>query len=119
LYLVKGLMARGEAIGAHGGLFVAGNKPMRVREAGCEQRGRPTGSLAYGSFPGLSMGIAEEADMRDILMRLVRDEEGPTAVEYAILVWGIAMLILGAVYAFGGKVSAKLDGVANTLDTKF
>lgn len=57
--------------------------------------------------------------MRETLIRLIRDEEGPTAVEYAILVGGIAMVIIAAVYTFGAKVSEKLDGAGKTLGTNY
>jgi Flp pilus assembly pilin Flp len=36
--------------------------------------------------------------------RFLSDEEGPTAVEYAIMVAGIAVVIIAVVFLLGGKV---------------
>jgi len=44
---------------------------------------------------------------------LLRDEEAPTAVEYGLMVAGIAVLIIGAVWALGGGLS-NLFGSVNT-----
>ena len=38
------------------------------------------------------------------LQKLIRDEEAPTAVEYAIMVAGIAVLIIAAVFFLGTSV---------------
>jgi pilus assembly protein Flp/PilA len=38
--------------------------------------------------------------------RLLRDESGATAIEYALIASGIAGVIVGAVGALGGKVTA-------------
>jgi Flp pilus assembly pilin Flp len=37
--------------------------------------------------------------------RVGRDESGATAVEYALLLGGIAAAIIVMIYAFGGKVN--------------
>ncbi len=50
------------------------------------------------------------------LLRLWNDEEAPTAVEYALMVAGIAVVIIAAVWALGGAVSSKFDGVTGTLN---
>jgi pilus assembly protein Flp/PilA len=49
------------------------------------------------------------------LMRLWKDEEAPTAVEYALMVAGIAGVIIVAVYALGGKVSSRFDVISKTI----
>jgi pilus assembly protein Flp/PilA len=36
---------------------------------------------------------------------LVRDESGATAVEYSLIIGGIAAVIIVVVYAFGAKVN--------------
>jgi pilus assembly protein Flp/PilA len=38
------------------------------------------------------------------VIRLIKDEEAPTAVEYAIMVAGIGVAITAAVYALGSTV---------------
>ena len=35
---------------------------------------------------------------------LLRDEQGPTAVEYAFMIAGVAAIILGIVFVFGAQV---------------
>jgi Flp pilus assembly pilin Flp len=40
-----------------------------------------------------------------LLGRLVRDEAGATAVEYALVLGGIAAVIIVMVFAFGGKTN--------------
>jgi pilus assembly protein Flp/PilA len=47
--------------------------------------------------------------------RLRSDDRGATAVEYGLLIAGIAALIIGAVFAFGPAIAALFDGVAGQL----
>jgi pilus assembly protein Flp/PilA len=54
--------------------------------------------------------------MFERLKSLFRDEEGPTAVEYAIMVGGIAVVIIGAVLFFGHTVSSSIDTAAQKLE---
>jgi Flp pilus assembly pilin Flp len=46
--------------------------------------------------------------MLEKLRRFLADEEGPTAVEYAIMVAGIAVVIIAVVFLLGGKVRDSL-----------
>ncbi len=48
--------------------------------------------------------------------RFWREEDGATAVEYALMVALIAVVIIVAVRAVGTSVSAKFDLVATELD---
>lgn len=50
-------------------------------------------------------------------MRFIADEDGASAVEYALLVGLIAVAIIGAVTALGTKISTLFTNVANTLPT--
>jgi pilus assembly protein Flp/PilA len=50
-------------------------------------------------------------------MRFIADEEGASAVEYALLVGLIAVAIVGAVTALGTKISTMFTNVSNTLPT--
>jgi pilus assembly protein Flp/PilA len=52
--------------------------------------------------------------MKD-LVRLLKDEEAPTAVEYGLMVAGIAVVILGAVWALGGNMSSKFTTVSDQI----
>ena len=42
--------------------------------------------------------------MLNNLKKLIRDEQAPTAVEYALMVAGIAVVIVAAVYLLGSGV---------------
>jgi pilus assembly protein Flp/PilA len=49
------------------------------------------------------------------LMRFFKDEEGATAVEYALMVFLIAVVIIAAVKLLGTNVSATFNTVATTI----
>ena len=49
------------------------------------------------------------------IKRLLKDEEAPTAVEYALMVAGIAVVIIAAVWLLGGTVSSKFDQVGASI----
>lgn len=44
-----------------------------------------------------------------------RTEDGASAVEYGLLVAGIAALIVAVVFLFGGMVSKVFSGTCNTI----
>lgn len=51
-----------------------------------------------------------------MLLHLLRDESGATAIEYALISALIAMVIIGAIAAVGGAIKASFfDSVANNL----
>jgi pilus assembly protein Flp/PilA len=47
----------------------------------------------------------------------MRDEEGASAVEYGLLVAGIAVAVMTAIYAIGTNLNTKFQSVANKLGT--
>ena len=51
--------------------------------------------------------------MLERIRRLVRDESAPTAVEYAIMLGAITVVIVAVVWLFGGKVKSLFED-ANT-----
>jgi pilus assembly protein Flp/PilA len=51
----------------------------------------------------------ELRQMFTTLKKFIKDEEAPTAVEYAIMVAGIAVLIVVVVFALGGKVKSTFN----------
>jgi pilus assembly protein Flp/PilA len=53
--------------------------------------------------------------MVQILKRLWQDEEGPTAVEYGLMVALIAVVIIGAVGALGLGVNTTFTTVRNAM----
>jgi Flp pilus assembly pilin Flp len=54
--------------------------------------------------------------MLKLLKKFLEDEEAPTAVEYVLMVTGVAVLILAAVWVFGGAVSNKFDDAGKQLN---
>lgn len=40
-----------------------------------------------------------------------KSERGASAVEYGLLLAGIAVLITGAIFALGGRISGLFDGI--------
>ncbi|MCW2787454.1 MAG: Flp family type IVb pilin [Marmoricola sp.] len=44
-----------------------------------------------------------------------RDDDGASAVEYGLLVAGIAALIVAIVFAFGGMISGVFKNTCNTI----
>lgn len=48
----------------------------------------------------------------------LNDESGATAVEYALIVGGIAVVIIGAIQAFGGGLSTFFSGLITKLNLK-
>jgi pilus assembly protein Flp/PilA len=50
-------------------------------------------------------------------MAFIRDEEGASAIEYALLVALVALGIATAFTAFSGKVTSLFNRVGNKLDT--
>jgi len=45
--------------------------------------------------------------------RLIRDESGATAIEYGLLIAGIAAAVIVVVYALGAKVNGLYDSVTS------
>ena len=50
--------------------------------------------------------------------RLIRDESGPTAVEYAVMLALIITVVIGSVSALGGNSNRTFQSAAQALDTK-
>jgi pilus assembly protein Flp/PilA len=51
----------------------------------------------------------------EALKGIIRDEEGASAVEYALLVAGIAVAIIASVYALGTQVNTMFGNVKDKL----
>ncbi|MGB3675370.1 MAG: Flp family type IVb pilin [Candidatus Nanopelagicales bacterium] len=49
------------------------------------------------------------------LRKFMKDESGASAVEYALLVAGIAVVAMVAIFALGGVVSDKFDEIGNQI----
>ncbi|MGN6161396.1 MAG: Flp family type IVb pilin [Marmoricola sp.] len=53
--------------------------------------------------------------LRNLLAR--RTEDGASAVEYGLLVAGIAALIVAVVFLFGGMISGVFSNTCHTINT--
>jgi pilus assembly protein Flp/PilA len=53
--------------------------------------------------------------MIDLIKAFIRDEKGASAVEYALLVAGIAVAIMGAVFALGGSIQGQFTNVGTKI----
>jgi pilus assembly protein Flp/PilA len=49
------------------------------------------------------------------LKKLIKDDDGATAVEYGLIVAAIAGLIIVVVFALGGKVNKAFDNVQKNM----
>jgi pilus assembly protein Flp/PilA len=48
-------------------------------------------------------------------MAFIRDEEGASAVEYGLLVAGIAVAVMAAIYTIGTNLNTKFNSVATKI----
>ena len=53
--------------------------------------------------------------MKDLFARFARDESGATAIEYALIAVGIAIVVGAAAATLGGAISTKFEAIENTL----
>ena len=51
----------------------------------------------------------------DRMVQFVKSEDGPTAVEYAVMLALIIVVCIGAITTLGGNAKTTFTGVANTL----
>jgi len=50
--------------------------------------------------------------VQESLKRLLRDEEGATALEYALMAAAVAGTIIAVIFILGGKVKTSINNVA-------
>lgn len=56
--------------------------------------------------------------MKDLFTKakqFIREEEGASAVEYGLLVAGIAVVVMASIYLIGTNLNTKFDSVAQQL----
>ncbi len=53
--------------------------------------------------------------LKDQIMAFVNDEEGASAVEYGLLIAGIAAVVMVAIYAIGTALNTKFSAVQTQL----
>lgn len=54
--------------------------------------------------------------MKDQLIKFWKDEEGATAIEYALIAGLIAVAIIGALSSLGTEIGGLFDKIANKLE---
>ena len=55
--------------------------------------------------------------MTNLFARFVKDESGATAIEYALIAAGIAIVIISAVNGVGSAISGKFNAIKDALTT--
>ncbi len=53
--------------------------------------------------------------MKERFTRFIREEDGASAVEYGLLVAGIAVVVMASIYLIGTNLNTKFSGVATQL----
>lgn len=53
--------------------------------------------------------------MRLILDRLIREDDGASAIEYGLIAGLVAVVLIGALTAMGGSLSSLFDTIAGSL----
>jgi len=53
--------------------------------------------------------------MKNVLARFAKDESGTTAIEYALIAAGIAIVIIAAVNSVGAALITKFTAIATAL----
>ena len=54
--------------------------------------------------------------LKNRVMAFIREEEGATAIEYALIAALIAIAIVGALQSAGGSISNLFENISSTLD---
>ncbi len=80
--------------------------------------------LAIGLQDKLAMGTISSLfsvvnAMKEFLHRLLLDEDGPTAVEYAVMLAMIITVCVGSVRIFGAATADSLDNSATEIANAF
>jgi pilus assembly protein Flp/PilA len=52
---------------------------------------------------------------KKILQKFLSNQDGATAVEYVLIVAGIAVVIVGGISAFGGELLGFIEGLGDSL----
>lgn len=69
-------------------------------------------------FPKHQQTQQRSGNMKDLFTKVkqfVRAQEGASAVEYGLLVAGIAVVVMVSIYLIGTNLNAKFDSVAQKL----
>jgi pilus assembly protein Flp/PilA len=79
-------------------------------------RERPTGGQGCKALQNhTAKGVEEMKDLFTKVKTFILEEEGASAVEYGLLVAGIAVVVMTAIYAIGTNLNIKYQAVADQL----
>lgn len=77
---------------------------------------RPTAHRGLSAFPKPSQeGVMEMKDLFTKMKTFILDEEGASAVEYGLLVAGIAVVVMAAIYGIGTALNTTYTQVQTQL----
>ena len=62
------------------------------------------------------MARPQEKPVRPLLIRFLNDRSGATAIEYALIAVGIAVVLVAIVQSLGTTTAAKYQSVGNALE---
>ena len=54
--------------------------------------------------------------MKEMLMNIIRDEEGQGMVEYGLILAGIAVVVIVVIFTLGGKIKALFTSVSDQIN---
>jgi pilus assembly protein Flp/PilA len=54
-------------------------------------------------------------EMRNLLVRFLKDDAGATAIEYGLIAAGISVAIIAVVSGLGSKLNGKFDSISTQL----
>jgi len=69
------------------------------------------GSLSASIFYYV-FNLIKDTSMKSLLLKFWKDEEGATAIEYALIAGLIAVAIIGALTLLGDNITALFDGIS-------
>jgi pilus assembly protein Flp/PilA len=85
-----------------------------AHQVGVAGRRRTEGRRAPAASVGSVVGKWEDR-MKNLIVRIVREEDGQDIAEYALLVAGIAILAMAGITLFGNAMLAFFSGIAASI----
>jgi pilus assembly protein Flp/PilA len=73
-------------------------------------------ALAMSPATGIQPNTLGGGNMKALMTRLWRSEEGQDLAEYALLIALIALVVIAAVTALGGQIQTVFNNIANALN---
>ena len=70
-------------------------------------------------FGSQELRIEWNSTMKDLLVRLAIEEDGPTAVEYAVILGLLVAAVIGSVNLVANQTAASFDNSASAINSAF